>query len=215
MTPLLGTSSRVYRHARRGLSDRFTAWPTLPTHDSASRHRHSISTDTATVRTRTHVARFDDFVDDLGGDGRSACRYPRLPLFLWGHSMGSIVASLAARAGRCSLRGVVTSSNSLEIFRRGAESAEPFLSYRFAGSCRACVSRSAWTDEDLHRRSGAACLRDRPAHSADGQFAAHRRICWSLRALPRRSPGRSGSRGWSCTAKTTRSRRRQPLVGSA
>src|SRR5262245_37981724 len=42
---------------------------------------------------RTHVDRFDDFIDDLNLEADSLTRRaPDLPLFVWGHSMGSIVA---------------------------------------------------------------------------------------------------------------------------
>jgi alpha-beta hydrolase superfamily lysophospholipase len=69
---------------------------------------------------RTHVRRFDDFVTDLGVAVDAVRRiHPRLPLFVWGHSMGSVVATLAA--ANVSLAGVITSSPSLEIFRRGPD----------------------------------------------------------------------------------------------
>jgi alpha-beta hydrolase superfamily lysophospholipase len=47
--------------------------------------------------TRTHIADFSDFAADLeliGEDVRR--RLPELPLFVWGHSMGSVVVTLAA-----------------------------------------------------------------------------------------------------------------------
>jgi alpha-beta hydrolase superfamily lysophospholipase len=69
--------------------------------------------------TRTHVDRFDQFVGDLGVASRAVReRYPELPLFIWGHSMGSIVVLLAVAAGSCAARGAITTSNSLEVFRR-------------------------------------------------------------------------------------------------
>lgn len=69
---------------------------------------------------RTHVDRFDQFVDDLSIASRSVReRFPGLPLFIWGHSMGSIVVLAAAAAGSCAAQGVITTSNSLEVFRRG------------------------------------------------------------------------------------------------
>ena len=69
---------------------------------------------------RTHISRFDDFVTDLRTVGHAInARYPQLPLYVWGHSMGTIVAMLAAVQPDPWLRGVITSSNSLEIFRRG------------------------------------------------------------------------------------------------
>lgn len=71
---------------------------------------------------RTHVDRFDQFVDDLGIASRAVRkRFPGLPLFIWGHSMGSIVVLAAAAADCCAARGVITTSNSLEVFRRGPD----------------------------------------------------------------------------------------------
>lgn len=70
--------------------------------------------------TRTHVRRFDDFADELSTVGNAMQRRcGNLPVFVWGHSMGSIVALLAALRREPWIAGVVTSSNSLEIFRRG------------------------------------------------------------------------------------------------
>jgi alpha-beta hydrolase superfamily lysophospholipase len=77
---------------------------------------------------RTHVDRFDDFVDDLMEViAEIRRRYPGLPLFLWGHSMGSMVVTLAAMRQGAGLRGVITSSNSLEIFRRGLNPLHPLF----------------------------------------------------------------------------------------
>src|SRR5262245_24407907 len=46
---------------------------------------------------RTHVRRFGDFVADLRVATDAVRRaHPRLPVYVWGHSMGSIVAILAA-----------------------------------------------------------------------------------------------------------------------
>lgn len=82
----------------------------------------------AAAGTRTHVERFDHFVDDLHTLGLAVnARYPQLPVFMWGHSMGSIVATLAAAGSDPWLRGVITSSNSLEIFRRGPNPLNPFF----------------------------------------------------------------------------------------
>jgi acylglycerol lipase len=76
--------------------------------------------------TRTHVDRFDDFVDDLNLEAASlARRSPELPLFVWGHSMGSIVTIGAVLTARHRWRGVITSSNSLEVFRRGPNPLNP------------------------------------------------------------------------------------------
>lgn len=76
--------------------------------------------------TRTHIERFDDYVTDLGEVMQAVRRdHAGLPLFLWGHSMGSVVVTLAAMRADADVRGVVTSSNSLEIFRRGLNPLNP------------------------------------------------------------------------------------------
>lgn len=78
--------------------------------------------------TRTHVERFDDFVDDLNLEAESLRRRsPELPLFVWGHSMGSIVAIGAVLTARHRWRGAITSSNSLEVFRRGPNPLNPLF----------------------------------------------------------------------------------------
>ncbi len=78
--------------------------------------------------TRTHVERFDRFVDDLNAVIAAVhAAHPSLPIFLWGHSMGTIVAILAAAQPHPAIRGVITTSNSLEIFRRGINPLNPFF----------------------------------------------------------------------------------------
>jgi alpha-beta hydrolase superfamily lysophospholipase len=78
--------------------------------------------------TRTHVERFDDFVDDLNLAAESLRRRSfDLPLFVWGHSMGSIVVISAVLTARHRWRGAITSSNSLEVFRRGPNPLNPLL----------------------------------------------------------------------------------------
>ncbi|HEY2534786.1 MAG TPA: alpha/beta hydrolase [Xanthobacteraceae bacterium] len=48
--------------------------------------------------TRTHIRNFADFAADLRLIGEDVQqRFPELPLFVWGHSMGSVVVVLAAR----------------------------------------------------------------------------------------------------------------------
>jgi alpha-beta hydrolase superfamily lysophospholipase len=47
--------------------------------------------------TRTHIGDFTEFAADLGLIGKSVQqRFAELPLFVWGHSMGSVVVLLAA-----------------------------------------------------------------------------------------------------------------------
>jgi alpha-beta hydrolase superfamily lysophospholipase len=48
--------------------------------------------------TRTHIGDFAEFAADLGLIGENVQqRFAQLPLFVWGHSMGSVVVMLAAR----------------------------------------------------------------------------------------------------------------------
>jgi alpha-beta hydrolase superfamily lysophospholipase len=77
---------------------------------------------------RTHVHRFEDFVRELNVVARAVRAHePARPLFLWGHSMGSIVAALAAIQSDSPVAGVITSSNSLEVFRQGTNPLNPFF----------------------------------------------------------------------------------------
>jgi alpha-beta hydrolase superfamily lysophospholipase len=47
--------------------------------------------------TRAHIENFADFAADLSQIGENVRqRFPELPLFVWGHSMGSVVVLLAA-----------------------------------------------------------------------------------------------------------------------
>jgi alpha-beta hydrolase superfamily lysophospholipase len=64
---------------------------------------------------RTHVEDFDVFAHDLETVGTAVRRqHPALPLFVWGHSMGSVVTLLAARGGLTWSRGVITSGCALD-----------------------------------------------------------------------------------------------------
>jgi lysophospholipase len=75
---------------------------------------------------RTHVERFDDFVADLRFAARAVrARFSHQPLFIWGHSMGAVVTALAALEEPATCTGVIVSSNSLEIFRRGPDPLNP------------------------------------------------------------------------------------------
>ena len=64
--------------------------------------------------TRTHVSEFTDFAADLklfGANVRQ--RFPELPLFVWGHSMGSVVVLLAA-GDLAWARGFITTGCALD-----------------------------------------------------------------------------------------------------
>jgi alpha-beta hydrolase superfamily lysophospholipase len=51
----------------------------------------------ASPGTRTHIENFADFAADLSLIGENVrLRWPEMPLFVWGHSMGSVVVLLAA-----------------------------------------------------------------------------------------------------------------------
>jgi alpha-beta hydrolase superfamily lysophospholipase len=64
---------------------------------------------------RTHVADFADFANDLESVGKTLReRFPALPLFVWGHSMGSVVVTLAAIGGLNWAEGVITSGCALD-----------------------------------------------------------------------------------------------------
>ena len=64
---------------------------------------------------RTHVADFRAFAHDLQSVAATVrARFPALPLFVWGHSMGSVVVTLAAVDGMNWARGVITSGCALD-----------------------------------------------------------------------------------------------------
>jgi alpha-beta hydrolase superfamily lysophospholipase len=64
---------------------------------------------------RAHVADFAEFAQDLSSIGAHLqTRYPTLPIFVWGHSMGSIVVTLAAVRGLNFARGVITTGCALD-----------------------------------------------------------------------------------------------------
>lgn len=64
---------------------------------------------------RTHVADFRAFAHDLQSVAAAIrARFPGLPLFVWGHSMGSVVVTLAAVNGTSWARGIITSGCALD-----------------------------------------------------------------------------------------------------
>jgi alpha-beta hydrolase superfamily lysophospholipase len=68
---------------------------------------------------RTHVADFSDFASDLESVGMTLReRFPDLPLFVWGHSMGSIVVTLAASGGLSWAQGIITTGCALDAMPR-------------------------------------------------------------------------------------------------
>jgi acylglycerol lipase len=63
---------------------------------------------------RAHIADFTDFAADLGSIGADVQRrFPEMPLFVWGHSMGSVVAVLAA-PDLSWARGVITTGCAID-----------------------------------------------------------------------------------------------------
>lgn len=92
-----------YRHAAEALAAR----------DIASfvydQRGHGMS-----LGTRTHVGSFTDFAADLKLIGENVRqRFSRLPLFVWGHSMGSVVVLLAAQDLPWA-RGIITTGCALD-----------------------------------------------------------------------------------------------------
>ncbi|HEY0799734.1 MAG TPA: alpha/beta fold hydrolase, partial [Steroidobacteraceae bacterium] len=68
---------------------------------------------------RTHVANFSEFAGDLESIGQTVRkRFPELPLFVWGHSMGSVVVTLAAIDGLCWAGGIITTGCALDAMPR-------------------------------------------------------------------------------------------------
>jgi alpha-beta hydrolase superfamily lysophospholipase len=63
---------------------------------------------------RAHTRDFADFAVDLGQIGENVQqRFPELPLFVWGHSMGSVVVLLAAQNLKWA-RGLITTGCALD-----------------------------------------------------------------------------------------------------
>ncbi len=68
---------------------------------------------------RADIADFREFARDLETVGESVRRrFPALPLFVWGHSMGSVVVTLAALDGLRWARGVITTGCALDALPR-------------------------------------------------------------------------------------------------
>ena len=77
---------------------------------------------------RTHVERFQHFIDDLQRlVAELHARTAPLPLYIWGHSMGSMV--LAAAAHTLPIHGAIFSSCSLEVFRDGPNPLHPVFRF--------------------------------------------------------------------------------------
>ena len=105
--------------------------------------------------TRTHVERFDDFVDDLNLEAESLRRHsPDLPLFVWGHSMGSIVVIGAVRSARHRWRGCDHHQQLAGSVPARAESAESAVSSRRTRGAADPRSARARRAQDLDGRSG-------------------------------------------------------------
>jgi alpha-beta hydrolase superfamily lysophospholipase len=69
----------------------------------------------ASLGPRTHLADFAQFSKDLDGVGAAIQqRFPGLPLFVWGHSMGSVVVNLAALETLDWACGIITSGCALD-----------------------------------------------------------------------------------------------------
>ena len=70
---------------------------------------------------RGDVVKFDDFIADAAAVIDTVrAKHPQIPLFVWGHSMGAIIATLTvaqvARTGVTKIRGVITSSPPVAAF---------------------------------------------------------------------------------------------------
>jgi acylglycerol lipase len=63
---------------------------------------------------RTDIEDFDHFAADLEAVGQGLRqRFPALPLFVWGHSMGSVIVTLAAIERLRWARGIITTGHAL------------------------------------------------------------------------------------------------------
>jgi alpha-beta hydrolase superfamily lysophospholipase len=65
--------------------------------------------------TRAHIEDFRTFAHDLQSVAAATrARFPGMPLFVWGHSMGSVIVTLAAVHGMSWASGVITSGCALD-----------------------------------------------------------------------------------------------------
>jgi alpha-beta hydrolase superfamily lysophospholipase len=93
-----------YRHAMQALADRGIACFIY------DQRGHGL-----TPGARTHVEDFGDFAADLKSVAAAiGARHPNLPRFIWGHSMGSVIVTLAALDARDLAQGFVTSGSALD-----------------------------------------------------------------------------------------------------
>jgi alpha-beta hydrolase superfamily lysophospholipase len=68
---------------------------------------------------RAHIGDFQHFAHDVQVVAAAVRgRFPSLPLFVWGHSMGSVIVTLAAVHGMAWTRGVITSGCALDALPR-------------------------------------------------------------------------------------------------
>jgi len=68
---------------------------------------------------RAHIDDFEFFAHDVQMVAAAVrARFPSLPLFVWGHSMGSVIVTLAAVHGMAWTRGVITSGCALDALPR-------------------------------------------------------------------------------------------------
>jgi alpha-beta hydrolase superfamily lysophospholipase len=96
--------SARYRHVSAALADRNIA---TFVYDQRGHGEYS--------GVRTHVQDFTDFAADLQTIGEHVREsFPDLPLFAWGHSMGSIIVALAAIQGAGWARGFITTGCALD-----------------------------------------------------------------------------------------------------
>jgi alpha-beta hydrolase superfamily lysophospholipase len=82
----------------------------------------------AQATVRTHIASFDLYVDEASAAcSKIIAEYPTLPLFVWGHSMGTIVALQLISRAELPIAGLIVSSNSLEVFKQTLNPLNPFF----------------------------------------------------------------------------------------
>jgi alpha-beta hydrolase superfamily lysophospholipase len=126
--PALAKAALVIVH---GLAEHAERYRTIA-HELASRGIAVLAFDQrghgSTHGARTHIERFDHFIDDARVVCRSfAAKHLSVPLFIWGHSMGAIVALRLCARNEMNFAGLIASSNSLEVFRHGPNPLNPFF----------------------------------------------------------------------------------------
>lgn len=158
---------------------------------------------------RADIRSFQHYVDDLLSLRRAiVAAHPRLPLFIWAHSLGSIIAIRAVEQDGANLAGVITSGCPVAAFPRMPSPlrntvvalAAPFRGVHVnPGLPPTDLSHSKAVQDDYVEDP---LVPEKVTVRLLIELSVPAGIRWSRRA-------RSPCRGWRCTAARTTSHRRR------